>query len=267
MVAKTRRRAFLLAGAACAAMALAAAGGVAFAVIPDAGTGVIHSCYDKTTGALRVIDPSKGQSCGSSEAALNWNGRGINWRGNWNVSTSYAVGDAVWLNNGTYIATAANTNSQPPNSNWATLGSPSYSNVFSESNQGIGPYPIDFGPNLTKLGHTGGVPAGSYDVSATVQLFMDDDAQDITCYITDNHGNFSNGYAETSGPPDPNNTGVDQTITLQDAFPQEPAATEFFLQCATANGADPNPSEAVSVTITASLVARMVYNGTVYSVH
>lgn len=93
------------------------------------------------------------------------------------------------------------------------------------------------------------------------------DAQDITCFITDNHGNFSNGYALTSGPPDSSNTGVAQTITLQDGFPQEPAGTEFFLQCATGNGADPNPSEAVSVTITANLVARMIYNGTLYSVH
>jgi hypothetical protein len=267
MVAKTRRRAFLLAGVAGAAVALVAVGGVAFAVIPDANTNVIHSCYATSTGALRVIDPSKGQSCGSGETALNWNGRGINWRGNWNVSTSYAVGDAVWLNNGTYIATAANTNSQPPNSNWATLGSPSYSNVFSQSNETSGTYPIIFGANLTKLGHTGGVPAGSYDVSSTVQLFMDNDAQDIQCFLSDNHGNFSNGYALTSGPPDPSNTGVAQTMTLQDAFPQEPTGTEFFLQCATANGADPTGSEAVSVTITASLVARMVDNGLLYSVH
>ena len=35
--------------------ALAAAGGVAYSSIPDA-QGVIHGCYDDTTGALRVID-------------------------------------------------------------------------------------------------------------------------------------------------------------------------------------------------------------------
>lgn len=44
-------------------------------MIPDAGTGVIHGCYDNSTGALRVIDPSN-SSCSASETALNWNGRG-----------------------------------------------------------------------------------------------------------------------------------------------------------------------------------------------
>jgi hypothetical protein len=32
---------------------------VAVASIPDAGTGVIHACYVKTSGALRLIDIAK----------------------------------------------------------------------------------------------------------------------------------------------------------------------------------------------------------------
>lgn len=53
--------------------------GVASAVeasIPDA-SGVIHGCYAKTNGALRVIDTSKDVRCRLSENALNWNARGV----------------------------------------------------------------------------------------------------------------------------------------------------------------------------------------------
>src|SRR2546429_547027 len=115
MVAMSGRRLRRLTLVAGSVLVMLAAGGVAFAVIPDPGTNVIHSCYDKTTGALRVIDPSKGQSCTASETALNWNGRGINWRGGWNSTASYAVGDAVTLGGGTYVAKVANSNSKPPN--------------------------------------------------------------------------------------------------------------------------------------------------------
>lgn len=53
------------------------AGGVAYATIPDLGTGLIHGCYSSSTGALRVIDPSKGQKCASGQRSLSWNQRGI----------------------------------------------------------------------------------------------------------------------------------------------------------------------------------------------
>jgi len=46
------------------------AGAVAYATIP--ASGVIHGCYLKSGGALRVIDNSV-TSCKSGETALNWN--------------------------------------------------------------------------------------------------------------------------------------------------------------------------------------------------
>jgi len=46
---------------------------------------------------------------------------GINWRGPWSASNSYAVGDAVGLNGTAYVAVAANINSTPPNSSWNVL--------------------------------------------------------------------------------------------------------------------------------------------------
>ena len=47
----------------------------AYASIPDA-TGLIHGCYSKTSGALRVIDTAKSQKCSATELALNWSQTG-----------------------------------------------------------------------------------------------------------------------------------------------------------------------------------------------
>jgi len=63
-----------LAGAAVGLAVLIVGGGVAMATIPGSG-GVINGCYNKTGGALRVIDPGVA-SCSNGEAALNWNETG-----------------------------------------------------------------------------------------------------------------------------------------------------------------------------------------------
>jgi hypothetical protein len=59
---------------ALAALVLAA-GGVAYATIPDS-SGVIHGCFSTKTGALRVIDTGANQSCTSREQPLSWNQQG-----------------------------------------------------------------------------------------------------------------------------------------------------------------------------------------------
>ena len=69
------------------------AGGVALASIPDAG-GVFHGCYSKTTGGLRLIDPSKGQKCSRSEGAVSWSQAGITWLGTWSATTAYKTREA-----------------------------------------------------------------------------------------------------------------------------------------------------------------------------
>jgi hypothetical protein len=51
------------------------AGGIAYAAIPD-GSGVIHGCYQKNQGTLRVIDTGTTQTCSSSEAPLTWSQTG-----------------------------------------------------------------------------------------------------------------------------------------------------------------------------------------------
>jgi hypothetical protein len=47
----------------------------ATAAIPDSN-GVIHGCRSNKTGAVRVIDTEKGQTCTKDEAALPWNQTG-----------------------------------------------------------------------------------------------------------------------------------------------------------------------------------------------
>jgi hypothetical protein len=43
---------------------------------------------------------------------------GMNWLGAWSAATSYAINDGVSQGGASYIAIAANTNSQPPSANW-----------------------------------------------------------------------------------------------------------------------------------------------------
>ena len=55
------------------AAALAIGGGLAYATIP--GGGVIHGCYLKSGGALRVVDVST-SGCKATETSLDWNVEG-----------------------------------------------------------------------------------------------------------------------------------------------------------------------------------------------
>jgi hypothetical protein len=55
--------------------AFLAGGAVTLAAIPDS-SGVIHGCYQKNVGNLRVIDPGAGDDCRPSEIAIRWSQTG-----------------------------------------------------------------------------------------------------------------------------------------------------------------------------------------------
>ncbi len=57
-----------------AAIVLAVAG-AAWATVPDSA-GVIHGCYQKNDGRLRVVDTASGQGCNQSEVPLQWSQTG-----------------------------------------------------------------------------------------------------------------------------------------------------------------------------------------------
>jgi hypothetical protein len=66
------KKSFAVLGSSIGALALMI--GVAYATIPDA-SGVIHGCYARSGGTLRVIDSSV-TNCKSGETALDWSVRG-----------------------------------------------------------------------------------------------------------------------------------------------------------------------------------------------
>lgn len=59
----------------CTAVLLATLGGAAWAAIPGP-EGVIHGCYDRRSGQLRVVDTAKHAKCRRREAELNWSETG-----------------------------------------------------------------------------------------------------------------------------------------------------------------------------------------------
>ena len=70
------KRSNLAAALAGALAATALTGGIAWAAIPD-HEGLIHGCYTKLGGVLRVIDTAKGQKCLTHlEAPITWNEQG-----------------------------------------------------------------------------------------------------------------------------------------------------------------------------------------------
>jgi hypothetical protein len=68
---KGRKKLTIALGTAAAALAAASIG---WASIPG-GDGVIHACYGKSGGNLRVIDDAA--VCGNNETSLNWNQTGV----------------------------------------------------------------------------------------------------------------------------------------------------------------------------------------------
>jgi len=106
-----------------ATVVMLAAGGVAIASIPDAGTGIFHGCYSTSGGALRLINPSAREVCKKGEHAVSWNATGITWEGTWRPTIAYSVHDAVVYEGSSYIAKLPSTGKKPPNSphHWSLL--------------------------------------------------------------------------------------------------------------------------------------------------
>lgn len=105
---------------AVAAGAILVTSGVAYAAIPDS-QGVIHACYSKNGGVLRVSDTGE---CKSTEVGLSWNNvgpAGLTWKGEWASGSGYQRRDAVTYQGSSYVALFPNTGSTPPNSNWLLL--------------------------------------------------------------------------------------------------------------------------------------------------
>ena len=101
---KAHKKLTLALAGAVAALALASIG---WAAIPD-NSGVIHGCYKKDSGALRVYDETTNvpKKCTDKESPLDWNQQGGVTDAYINYSTLTAiVSDASWP--GTVVASRA----------------------------------------------------------------------------------------------------------------------------------------------------------------
>ena len=61
---------------ATAAVVAAAAAGIAYAAIPDAGTGTFHACMLKSVGTIRIIDPSTQRCSTTLETPISFGAKG-----------------------------------------------------------------------------------------------------------------------------------------------------------------------------------------------
>ncbi|HYB23221.1 MAG TPA: hypothetical protein VED41_05455, partial [Solirubrobacteraceae bacterium] len=123
---------------------LAALGGVGWAAIPGP-EGIIHGCYNKRSGALRVIDIATHAKCARKEAELNWE----------------EIGPPGPRGGGGPRGQTGATGPQ------GTAGTPGgLSNAYTASQ--AGPLKLEIGTDADAVNLT--PPAGDYVVSATVTL-------------------------------------------------------------------------------------------------
>jgi hypothetical protein len=141
---------------------------IASATIPNGKT--FNACYDKSSGALRLIDKSKGKKCKATEAATNWSKTG-------------AKG-----------ATGA-TGARGPSDAW-----------FAESPFGMS---LDSIGTEATLATTATVPIGNYLVNASAEVDGDGtNNQRAACRVTrqtpPSTVNAFNGYVVSTSPDAPN---------------------------------------------------------------
>jgi hypothetical protein len=70
------------------------------------------------------------------------------WRGQWVSTTNYAVGEAVFHEGSSYLANAANVNSEPPSANWDLIAQQGATGSIGAEAQGEGYVLTDGGPGL-----------------------------------------------------------------------------------------------------------------------
>ena len=108
-----------------AIVAVAVGGGIAYATVPNSGSGQISVCYPTAgagAGQLRVIDAQAGQHCKPGEKMLAWQQRGVRYRGTWNSTASYSVDDLAVVAGSAYVAVGPSKNVKPPNAaKWAVF--------------------------------------------------------------------------------------------------------------------------------------------------
>jgi hypothetical protein len=172
-----------------------AAGGIAYASIPDAG-GVIHGCYDakaagkKNGSNLAVIDTTTG-TCGKNETELDWNQAGPAGADGVSVTSApVPAGDVNCPQGGSRFTAAGDTTTYACNGAKGDKGDtgasgatgPAGSNT-AYTNYGDGNHHLATGTTQTVATLT--LPSGSYTLSATTSVAKDDadDHTHVQCFF------------------------------------------------------------------------------------
>jgi hypothetical protein len=182
--------------------------GIATAVqadIPDSG--VIHACYQKVNGQLRVIDTSQGGTCRPNENALSWNQTGP-------TGATGATG-----------ARGATGPTGPTGPTGAT-GPTGPSNAWYA--EALGALPAFAGTPTTIASVT--VPAGNYVVHGSGSIGVATDGNLFRCTFT--------GFSDTSADV----FGATSAATPQEPFALNnafalPSGATLNLQCGSTNAA------------------------------
>lgn len=175
---------------------------IAYASIPD-GAGVIHGCYSKISGALRVIDTAKGQKCSGTELALTWSQTGPKGTTGARGPTGKTGSIGPKGTTGAVGATgprgpSGTSGTRGPTGVQGTAGEtgprgPSDAYVFYKQSADIGPvsYPNSEGFVAGQLD----LPAGSYVIDGRFTPSLNNSEIDAYCYLEP-----AGTYGSASGP-------------------------------------------------------------------
>ena len=195
---------------AVAAAALLAVAGVAYATIPDSG-GVIHGCYSKSGGSLRVIDASV-TNCSKSETALDWNVQGQQGPQGPQGATG-PQGPA-----GPQGAAGPQGPAGPP-------GPSGLSHGYLASTSNV---PISQAPAFSEVALLSGVPEGNYMVSAQIGAVDSGGSNpDIRCRVSVNGSVLSGTDSRAPGQD------TEATLTIVSATPLTGGGSSVSVSCET----------------------------------
>jgi hypothetical protein len=187
---------------------------VSWASVPDAH-GIIHGCYKKSTGALRVLDTATTNKCPAGSVAVNWNRTGARGLTGARGPTGAPgpTGSA-----GPKGATGPTGQTGPRGPAGAVAGYVGYGKTV------IFPGGDQQGDAVVAV-HTPTVPAGSYLITASVVNASVGDFVD--CWI----GNVENEYGGVQG-----DQGDWQTLTLTDVITVTGSGHQIAIKCADLDG-------------------------------
>ena len=190
------------------------------APIPDA-RGVIHGCYAKSGGQLKVIDTAKGEKCPTGYTALDWNKHGIAGTNGTTASTAS-------------MALMVRTSKARIDGVDGAQGEVGPSDAYATFTQSPGTILCANYVTVKSLS----LPPGSYTASATAMLLADElsERASADCFMSVGNPVVWVGSGQAAGhlPPDPAG-GVYANLASQLSFILPVGGDTLVFKCRGAN--------------------------------